>query len=135
MRASISRTWKKLNQGRPGHRFRERYRRNQKAGKSRNWLKRLVRFVAAAAAFAIGVVLVFIPGPAIVFFLIAGALLASDWLWVARFLDWSEVRLRAAWRRLHKFWRGLPVAGRVAVAAGGAMLSVASTYGVYQLMH
>jgi len=55
-------------------------------------------------SLAIGVVLVFIPGPAILFFLIAGGLFAMQSLWVARALDWSELRIRAAISAIRK-WR------------------------------
>jgi hypothetical protein len=50
----------------------------------------------------VGVVLVFIPGPAILFFLIAGALLAVQSLGVARALDWSELRGRAAVKAMRR---------------------------------
>jgi hypothetical protein len=46
--------------------------------------------------------LVFIPGPAILFFLIAGALLAVQSLGVARALDWSELRGRAAVKAMRR---------------------------------
>src|SRR5690348_1743209 len=94
----FSRSWQQLRQGRPGHRFRDRYHRHQRSKESNGWMGRIVHLVLAIVAVAIGVVLVFIPGPAILFFFIAGALLASDWLWMARVLDWGEVRLRSLWR-------------------------------------
>ncbi len=126
--------WKESLRGTPGHRFRDRYHQHQRSRNGRNWLRRLVRFVLAAVAFAIGVVLAFIPGPAILFFLIAGGLLATDWLWVARLLDWGEVKLRHAWQGARRVWQRLPVAGRFALLAAAAGLSAASTYGVYRLM-
>lgn len=83
---------------------------------------------------AIGVVLVFIPGPAIVFFFLAGTLLALDWLWMARTLDWLEVKLRAWWESGRRAWRRLPTAGRVALLVVGASAAAATTYGAYRLM-
>jgi hypothetical protein len=59
-----------------------------------------LRPIFALLAFAVGVVLAFIPGPAVVFFGIAAALLASESMTVARALDRVEVWLRGAWRRL-----------------------------------
>ncbi|MGH7335962.1 MAG: PGPGW domain-containing protein, partial [Myxococcota bacterium] len=50
--------------------------------------------VIAIVCFAAGVVLVFIPGPAVLFFALGGALLATQSLWVARALDAIEVRGR-----------------------------------------
>ncbi|MDB6114838.1 MAG: hypothetical protein JWQ83_2002 [Lacunisphaera sp.] len=134
MRARLQQQWKILRAGQPGQRFQDRYHRHQRSASAGNWLHRVGRFVAAALATAIGVVLVFIPGPAIVFFALAGALLASDCLWLARVLDWSEVKLRRLWNWGRRFWQHLSVAGRVALLAVGGGLSAATTYGVYRLM-
>ena len=59
---------------------------------------RWLTWLAAAVSFAIGVVLVFIPGPAVVFFGLTCALLATQSRAVARLLDRTEVRARALWR-------------------------------------
>lgn len=76
-------------------------------------LGRIVRLVIAAVALVIGIVLMFIPGPAILFFFIAGSLIAAESRGLARALDWTEVKLRkfASW--LIKRWRKLPTAGKV----------------------
>ncbi len=126
--------WGVLSRGTPGRRFRDRYHRNQRSTTKRGWWRRIVRFVLAALAFAVGLVLTVLPGPAIVFFLLAGALLATDWLWLAKLMDWLEVKARIAWAWARSLWRRLPRAGRIAVMAAGVSLSAASTYGVYCLM-
>ena len=85
---------------------------------------RFGRLVIAIIAFAIGLVLIFIPGPAILFFLIAGGLLAAESRHVARFLDWSEVKLRHGlswlWARWRSFSRPEKMLVALLVAAGGA---------------
>ena len=56
----------------------------------------------AVLCLAIGIVLTFIPGPAFVFFGLAGALLSIESRWIARVLDRAEVsarKLLARWRR------------------------------------
>src|SRR6185312_109830 len=98
----LKKQWQSLKRGKPGHRFRSRYDAGRKARKDAGFgfkLLRLLRLVIALAAVAIGIVLVFIPEPAILFFLLAGSLLAAESLTIARFLDWTEVKLRAgfAW--------------------------------------
>lgn len=110
----------------PGRRFRNRYRSHRRSRSSKSLWRRLQRILLAVVALAIGVVLVFIPGPAILFFFMAGALLASDWLWMARTLDWLEVRLRAGWRRAQRWWKRLPWAGRIALLVAGGSLSAAA---------
>ena len=48
----------------------------------------------------VGFVLIFVPGPAFVFLGLAAALLAEESLAVARALDWTEVKIRRAVRRI-----------------------------------
>jgi hypothetical protein len=79
--------WKRLRALEPGKRF-QTFHREQKD-----------RPPAVKAAFigigitclAVGVILAFIPGPAILFFALGGALLATQFQSVARGLDASEV--------------------------------------------
>lgn len=128
------RQWNVHRQGRLGHRFQNRYHAHRKSPGRKNLLRRLVHLVLAAIFTAIGVVLAFIPGPAILFFFLAGATLASDWLWMARLLDWLEVKLQAGWKWALAKWRGLPPAGRIALVVAGGCLSAVTTYGAYRLM-
>jgi hypothetical protein len=134
MRLRVPKQWNVFSQGKPGHRFQDRYRANRRDRASQGILRRLQRILLAMVATAVGIVLVFIPGPAILFFFLAGALLASDWLWMARTLDWLEVKLRAWGRHAKKIWRQLPTAGRAALIAAGGCLSMATMYGAYRVM-
>jgi hypothetical protein len=72
--------------------------------------------------FAIGVVLVFIPGPAFVFFILGGGLLASESKLVAKAMDWSEVRTRRLIHGAAAIWRRLGLVARVGVVAAGIMI-------------
>lgn len=83
-------------------------------------LRRVLLLGLAVLLTAIGVVLMFIPGPAILFFFLAGALLAEESLPVARGLDWAELRLRAAWNALRRWW------SRRSTSAGARLLVAAS---------
>lgn len=120
MTSRLKRQWAALQRARPGRRFEERYEAAQRKENRASFLARVVRFTIATAALAVGVVLVFIPGPAVLFFAIAGALLASESRGVARFLDWSEVKIRAVLRWAQRTWKRLPMVGKVAVAIMGA---------------
>jgi Flp pilus assembly protein TadB len=86
-----------LANARPGERFMQLFERQQE--RKTAWLTWLYMLCALACA-AIGVVLVFIPGPAFVFFILAGGLLASQSRWMARRLDRGELAIRALWRRV-----------------------------------
>lgn len=130
MPVTLHKKWHLVPEGRPGERFRARYHQHQRS-KQRGLGPMILRFILAGLSAAVGFVLVFIPGPAVLFFLIAGALLASDWLFVARLLDWGEVRIRRLWVRLKKFWNGLSLPARVALILAVALLGAGAALGLY----
>ncbi len=115
---SLTHEWHLLKRGRAGHRFETRYESAKKARKNAAWsdqLGRIVRLFVALGLLAIGVVLVFIPGPAILFFFVGGGLLASESRFIARVLDWTEVKGRALWKWSSRHWRALHVPGKAGV--------------------
>jgi hypothetical protein len=124
--------WQNFQDGTPGQRFRDRYRANKNRRGRFRLVGRLVRLLLALAATAVGVVLMFIPGPAVVFFFIAGTLLASDSLAIAKLLDRVEVRVRKICTWAMRHWRKLPLAGKVAVVAVMAASSAICTYIAYR---
>ena len=133
MPTALHRKWHLLPSGRPGERFRNRYHQHQQS-KNRGLGGMILRFLLAGLALVVGFILVFIPGPAVLFFLIAGALLASDWLPVARLLDWGEVHVRRIWARVRQIWDRLSIPARVAIVVTGALLGAATSYGFYLLL-
>ncbi len=128
MTSALKSQWLALKRAKSGERFVKRYEASRRQRGGRHFVARVVRWVLALAAVAIAVVLMFIPGPAVVFFALAGALLASESRGVARFLDWAEVKLRRvlAWGKRH--WQKLPPAGRVALAIASAGAGAAATF-------
>jgi hypothetical protein len=134
MAASLKAEWRMLRRGKPGQRFQDRYDSGHHGGNSQSMTGRIVRIVIAVVCVAIGVVLMFIPGPAILFFLIAGGLLAAESRHVARALDWSEVRLRklASWAKAR--WKKLPLAGKIVVGMVLLALGAAGMYVGYRMM-
>lgn len=78
----------------------------------------------------VGLFLTVLPGPAILFFFIAGGLMASESLCVARLLDWGEVRLRRGWDWVQPRWHRLSWPAKSGliglVAAAGAGMACAA---------
>lgn len=126
--------WRQLKASRPGHRFRDRYERNRHSHDKLKLVWRVVRVALAAVLTAIGVLLVFIPGPAILFFALAGALLATDSLPLAKVLDWTEVRARQLGAKIRRHWRRLPTSGRIVVTAVALCLSATGTLLLYRFV-
>ncbi len=116
------RAWTSFKRLPPGQRFQRRYQRQRRQPGGRSIWRRALWLSGALAAFAVGVVLMFIPGPAVVFFGVSAALLANQSEWVARSLDRLEVRLRALYEQARAFWRQSSTLQKVRVVLGGALV-------------
>jgi hypothetical protein len=121
-------TWEEMKDDPPGERFQRHHRRRQAEETREGQLK---RWTICAALIGVGIVLMFIPGPAVVMFGLAGALLAEDSLRVARALDWSELRIRALVAWCSRVWRRAGAAGRAALVLVAAGVAGAGAYGLY----
>lgn len=133
MSTRLKRQWEVLRRGKPGRRFQERYLAAQRKENRASVVTRIVRFTVATVAIALGLVFAVMPGPAILFFGIAGALLASESRVVAKFLDWCEVKIRLVVRRARKIWLMLPLAGKILVATVGVAGSAGVSYWSYRM--
>ena len=100
--------WKRVRKLPPGKRFQSIHREQR----NRSRAAKAAFFGIALLSFAGGVVLMFIPGPAVLFFALAGALLATQSRWVARRLDQGEVWSRRAVASWRKWWRRRRRAGQ-----------------------
>jgi hypothetical protein len=90
--------WRTFKAYRAGTRFQTIHR--QQAGASA-WVK-AATIGGAVIAFAVGIVLTVLPGPAVVFFALAGALAAVLSKRVARALDHAELWVRRVVKRLRR---------------------------------
>ena len=102
MLAGLKDHWTAFKCLEPGQRFQTHHEQHRRSEAGKSLIRRILYAIAGVVAFGVGVVLVFIPGPAILFFLIAGGLFAGQSLSVARALDWTELRLRAAAKAVRK---------------------------------
>ena len=98
--------WHRLQHGTPGRRFQERYERAAHQRDRQHIVLRVLKIIGALVLLAIGVIEVIFPGPAVLFFFVGGAMLATEFRFAARFLDWAELRIRSVWHRVQRRWRG-----------------------------
>ena len=82
----------------------------------------------------IAVVLVFIPGPAVLFFFAGASLLASESRVVARALDWLEVRLRKVIHWVLRWWGRAPRIAKQLVFLWAALALLGAGYGAYHIL-
>jgi hypothetical protein len=125
---------RELKRGRPGQRFQERYRHAHRKDNRCGAGQRIVMAMAAVVCLAIGAVLAVFPGPAIPFFFLSGALLASESRLIARLMDWIEVKARAVAAWAKRRWRRLPGPARVILIMVGVCCSAGATYLGYRLL-
>jgi uncharacterized paraquat-inducible protein A len=92
----LKKAWGVFRHAKPGARFEQLHAREQH--KTRPWMRPLL-VIGTVVSLVLGVIFAFIPGPAVVFFAIAAALLAMQSEWIARHLDeaeqWSRRKVRA----------------------------------------
>lgn len=92
--------WGRLRHGRPGSRF-VGFHRSRCERWAGTWpLERILTFGAGLVLFVGGLAIGWLPGPGGFLAVIGAALLGVEWLWMAKALDWVELRARDAWRFL-----------------------------------
>jgi hypothetical protein len=101
MIAKAKKSLERFKRFEPGKRFQAFHREQEKQSVG----VRILFFVLAFVSFAVGVVLAFIPGPAVLFFALTGALLATQSAGVAKLLDRGEVKGRSWFEALKSWWR------------------------------
>ena len=123
--------WREFSESKPGHRFQERYRRRQQAGRG-HILKRVFLIVFGAVLALGSLFLAPLPGPGFVTVFFGLAILAGELLPAARFLDWAEVRLRKLARFVRHAWRS-SILGKVSIVAIAALLAAVIFCVIYRL--
>ncbi|TVO59303.1 PGPGW domain-containing protein [Denitromonas halophila] len=95
----IKESWHSLKKSEPGERFQDRYHHHQSRRDGRPGLSVLLRLAGGTVVALLGLVMLFTPGPGLVFMAAGAALLGSESRIVARALDRLEVLVRAARER------------------------------------
>jgi len=108
-----------------GERFVRRYRAQK--GSGRPWT-RIVFVVVGLVLIVGGAILLVIPGPGLLVIAFGGALVAQEFLWVAKALDWLELVLRKLFRAGKRFWKKASTLARAAITAGAALCAAGAGY-------
>ena len=123
--------WRDFRESKPGHRFQDRYRRRQQDEQG-HILKRIFLIVLGAVLALGSLFLAPLPGPGFATVFLGLAILAGELLPAARFLDWTELRLRKLARFVRHAWRS-SFFGKVSIGAMAALLAAAISYVIYRL--
>ena len=132
MIARAKRSWRNFKKSKPGDRFQVRYYYRKQRGTGR--LSRIFNIFLGSVLVIMSTLFGWAPGPGLVTLLIGLALIAGELFPVARFLDWSEVKLRKLARLAGKIWAGVPLVGRTLIVLLVLVLVAALVYGAYSLL-
>ena len=97
----LKKVFQRLKKHEPGERFGAFYREQKHKPV---WVK-IAFFALAFVSLAVGIVLMFIPGPAVLFFALTGALLSTQSRVIAESLDKAEVWARKTFASIRAWWR------------------------------
>lgn len=126
--------WTRFAAQAPGSRFRDRHDRHQANRHLHAWWRRPLNIAIGIGCLAVGLVLTVAPGPAVVFFVVAGFVLANESRSAARALDWMDVRIAPAVHFVQQRWARLSPRVRRAATVCMVLGSVVSVVaGVFVL--
>jgi hypothetical protein len=124
------RSWQHFKSSKPGDRFQVRYYRRQQSAPGR--LSTIFNIVVGSILVIFSAFFGWAPGPGLLTFLIGLALIGGEFLPVARFLDWSEVRLRKLAHLVGVVWRSSTI-GKALIVLVALILVVALGYVIYSV--
>ena len=135
---TIREDWGQFKAGKPGHRFRDRYRHHRRSSRLRSSQSRFyfrkVLLIVGGVALALGsIVLAPLPGPGLGTLLLGLVILATELRLVAGFFDRAEVKLRRPLRQAKGTWASLPRRARIFIGAVASIVSVA--FGLWVLLY
>ncbi len=124
------RSWWLFKKSKPGDRFQVRYYRRQQSAPGR--LSMIFNIVVGSILVIFSAFFGWAPGPGLLTFLIGLALIGGEFLTIARFLDWSEVRLRKLAHLVGVVWRSSTI-GKALIVLVALVLVVAFGYVIYSV--
>lgn len=124
------RSWWHFKKSKPGDRFQVRYYRRQQSAPGR--LSMIFNIVVGSILVIFSAFFGWAPGPGLLTFLIGLALIGGEFLTIARFLDWSEVRLRKLAHLVGVAWRSSTI-GKALIVLVALVLVVAFGYVIYSV--
>lgn len=124
--------WRLFESSKPGSRFRDRYRRRQKAGRSAFHPSRVLYVVGGLALIVVSAFFGWLPVLGWGTVALGFGMIAGEFKPAATLMDWLEVRLRRLFRPVARGFRRLPTWAQLAVSVSIALLTFALVYAVYR---
>lgn len=128
----LKESWRRLRAGTPGRRFQQQHSRRQESGRSP--LKKALFVVVGLLLMAVGIFLLFVPGPGLVVLLLGALMVAQQSLLAARALDWAEVRALKLLDPSLRVWRRSSRALKILVVVFALVVAGAVGFGAFKLL-
>jgi uncharacterized protein (TIGR02611 family) len=128
----LKQSWRHLKSGKPGKRFERQYEKRKKSGSSK--ISRILFVITGVVILAGGIFFLPAPGPGTLIVALGAALIARESLFVARILDWIEVRIRRAVAWGLKTWKGLSLPVKILISALALALLGAFAFAAYRII-
>lgn len=132
MIGEMRKNWEHFKDSESGNRFEERYQRRQEDEKGWADPGRLFNVIVGTILVVGSAFFGWAPGPGMLTFVIGLGMIAGEFRFAARFLDWFEVHGRRFWKFVVETWRS-SIAGKAIVLLCALTLVPATGYVVYQL--
>jgi hypothetical protein len=126
--------WRDFEASKPGYRFQERYYRHRQSGHGRFGFRRILNIVIGSALAIVSAFFGWAPGPGLITFFLGLGMVAGELLFVAKFLDWAEVRLRKLAHPVIDVWKRSSPAVKALIVLAILACFAALGYGVHYLI-
>lgn len=134
MLATAKKHWNELKSSPPGRRFQERYERRKKEHRGSFHWARWLNIIGGTLLLLAGVFMLAVPGPGTLVAIAGLSLLGSEFRTLARFLDWSEVKLRKVFAWALRWWSRTGWAVRTSLILLICLVAAGAIYGGYALL-
>jgi len=124
------RSWLYFQKSKPGDRFQVRYYRRQQSAPGR--LSTIFNIVVGSSLVLFSTFFGWAPGPGLLTFVIGLMMIGGEFLVIARFLDWGELKLRVLAHFVGVVWRS-SIFGKALVVAVVLIVVAAFGYVVYSV--
>lgn len=113
MLEKLRKNWRTFRNAPAGKRFQQQYEAQRRSNRPA-WMKPLM-IIVGIVVIAGGAVALPAPGPGILILAFGAALIAREFRWAAKGLDWLGLRLRALLKWALKVWKQAPLIGKAAI--------------------
>ncbi|MBA2441187.1 MAG: PGPGW domain-containing protein [Rubrobacter sp.] len=134
MLGRIKESYWKFAASEPGQRFEDRYRERQQSRGGRFSVWKFVNVGFGILVVLVGLLFLATPGPGWLTLFLGFGILASEFRYIARFMDWAELKARTLLRWLLKLWRN-SAAARALMSLLALAAMAAAAYATYQLFY